>query len=128
MWIVIFLYTVAAICNIVFIQKMKTFHTVGYSVGCLLVVIFCINYFFELFQLPKSVNLVNNPAFWICSGLLFFYCCGFPLYGFIKLWTNVPLVVKNFNAIISLLNIFLYSLFTIAFLCIRTPKYTSSAS
>ena len=128
MWGTIVLYTLAAIINILFIQKVKTFNTVTYSFGFLLIVLFCIYYFFELFSLPKSVHLANNPAFWICLGLLFFCCCGFPLYGFINYWAKVPLVIQNFNIIVTVLNIFLYSLFTIAFLCAKTPKYTLSQS
>ena len=125
--IALLLYAVSATINILFIQKL--FHTATYSVGCLLVVSFCIYYFFELFRLPKSVQLVNNPAFWLCSGLLFFYCCGFPLFGLLNYWAaNSPILVRNFTQIVGILNIFLYSLFMIAFLCIRTRKYTLSPS
>ena len=128
--IILILYPIITIVNIIFIQQMKSFHTVTYSFGCLLVVIFCIYYFFELFKLPKAVKLKNNPAFWICSGLLFFYCCGFPLYGLTNFISGISnLIIRNFFAIIIILNIFLYSLFTIAFLCrIKTRKYTSSPS
>jgi hypothetical protein len=122
--VTIIFYAFAATANILFIQKMKTFHTITYALGCLLIVLFCIYYFFELFRLPKSVKLKNTPAFWICSGLLFFYCCGFPLYGFINYWSGIKLIAKNFDKIFTILNIFLYSLFTIAFLCIKTRKYT----
>lgn len=121
-----FLYLLIAAVNIIFIQKMKFFHSVTYSFGCLLIVIFCIYYFFELFKRPKSVKLKNNPAFWICSGLLFFYCCGFPLFGMANFLSNIsPLIIKNLYSIVIILNVFLYSLFTIAFLCrIKTRKYT----
>ena len=120
------LYAIAAIVNILFIQTMKTFHTVTYSVGCLIIVIFCIYYFLELFRFPRFVNLLNSPAFWICSGLLFFYCCGFPLYGLVNYWQDIyPLVLNNFTTIFTILNIFLYSLFTIAFLCNKTRNYIS---
>jgi hypothetical protein len=123
------LYVFAAVINIFFIQKTKMFHTITYAFGCLLVVTFCIYYFLELFRLSKSVQLKNNPAFWICSGLLFFYCCGFPLYGLINVWSGISkLILKNFDQIVTILNIFLYSLFTIAFLCIRSRKYTLSQS
>ena len=120
-------YASVAIVNIIFIQKMKAFHTVTYALGCLLIVGFCIYYFFELFKLPKAIKLKSNPAFWICSALLFFYCCGFPLYGLTNfLRTISKLIIKNFYSIIIILNIFLYSLFTIAFLCrLKTRKYTS---
>lgn len=127
--ITIVFYAILAIINILFIQKIRTFHTITYSLGCLLIVIFCIYYFFELFRLPKSVSLATNPAFWICSGLLFFYCCGFPLYGLINYWSDISqLVLKNFDRIFTILNIFLYTLFTIAFLCVRTRRYTLSSS
>lgn len=118
-------YGLMAVVNILFIQKMKTFHTMTYAIGCLLIVFFCIYYFFELFRVPKSEKLLKNPAFWICSGLLFFYCCGFPLFGLINSWSNISkFVLNNFGTIVTILNFFLYSLFMIAFLCIRTRKFT----
>jgi hypothetical protein len=128
--VVLLVYALTSTVNIIFIQKMKAFHTVTYAFGCLLIVIFCIYYFFELFKHPKSVKLKNNPAFWICSGLLFFYCCGFPLFGLSNFLNGISeLIIKNFYAIIIILNIFLYSLFTIAFLCrLKIRKYTSSPS
>jgi len=121
-------YAIVTFVNILFIQGVKTLHTITFSLGCLLIVAFCIYYFLELFRLPKSVNLKNTPAFWICSGLLFFFCCGMPLYGFFNYWLKVPFIVKNLQSIITILNIFLYSLFTIAFLCVRPAKYTLSSS
>ncbi|MGZ8517916.1 MAG: hypothetical protein ACXWWD_11225 [Chitinophagaceae bacterium] len=128
--ITLVLYALASTVNIIFIQEMKAFHTGSYAIGCLLIVAVCAYYFFELFKLPKSVKLKNNPAFWICSGLLFFYCCGFPLYGLTNFISGISkLIISNFFAIIIILNIFLYSLFTIAFLCrLKTRKYTSSPS
>lgn len=124
------LYAIIAISNIIFFQGMETFHTITYCLGCLLIVTVCIYYFFELFRSPKSVKLSSDPAFWICSGLLFFYCCGFPLYAFINFWVQFEWMAASFGNIFTILNIFLYSLFTIAFLCsrIKTPNYISSPS
>jgi len=123
------LYAFVVVINVLFVQGTHTFHTITYSIGCLVIVVFCIYYFLELFRLPKSVQLKNNPAFWICSGLLFFYCCSFPLYALVNLWSGISkLVLKNFSQIVTILNVFLYSLFTIAFLCIRNRKYTLSQS
>jgi hypothetical protein len=127
-WVTMGLYALAATINILFIQGKYVFHTNTYAVGCLLIVAFCIYYFLELFRLPKSVKLQKNPAFWICSGLLFYFCCGFPLFGLINYLVTVSELLKNnFFTIVTILNIFLYSLFTIGFLCrIETRKYTSS--
>jgi|SRR5688572_21470743 len=128
--VTLIVYVFTAIINILFIQKIKTFHTVTYSLGCLLIVLFCIYYFLELFRLPKSMQLKYNPAFWLCSGLLFYYGCGVPLFGLVNFVNGLPrLIIKNFQTIVTIMNIFLYSLFTIAFLCrIKTRKYSLSSS
>lgn len=122
----ILIYCTVSIVNIIYIQHLKNFHTVTYALGCLLIVAACVYYFFELFRQPTSVNLNSNPAFWICSGLLFFYCCGFPLFGMFNILSNISrLIIRNFYNIIIILNIFLYTLFTIAFLCrVKIRKYT----
>jgi len=128
MRIAMVVYFLIAIINILFLQK-KVFHTVTYAFGCLVIAVVCIYYFLELFRLPRSVRLSSSPAFWICSGLLFFYICGFPLFGLFNYWSGISkLVVKNFGEILTILNVFLYSLFTLAFLCIRTRRYTLSRS
>lgn len=114
---VLAIYPVLVLINIFFIQPGK-FHTITYSLGCLLIVAACIYYFFELFQSTHSVNLIKEPSFWICSGLLFFYCCTFPLIGLWNQLRGLPSIfLQNLNAILQLLNILLYSLFSIACLC-----------
>ena len=116
-WWLIAIYPVLVLINAAFFQ-VKTFHTVTYSLGCLLIVAVCIYYFFEIFQSAHSVKLVKEPAFWICSALLFFYTCTFPLIG---LWNHLHglphIILGNLNVILQLLNVLLYSLFSIAFLC-----------
>lgn len=127
-WVSIGVYFAGALVNIIFIQGVDTFHTTSYAAGCLLVVAFCIYYFYELFRIPGRGKLIYNPAFWICTALLFFYICGFPLYGLVNVWSKeiLDLVYSSFELITWMLNIFLYSLFTIAFLCRRSRKYISS--
>jgi len=126
--VTIAVYSTTAVMNIVFFQGMNAFHTVTYAFGCLIIVGACMYYFFELFRFPNSVDLKTNPAFWICSGLLFFYCCGFPLFGFTNLISGISrLIIRNLYSIIVILNIFLYSLFTIGFLCrLKVRKYILS--
>jgi hypothetical protein len=112
------IYPLIAVINIFFIQGMGSFHSMTYALGCLLIVTICIYYFFELFQISHSINLARQPAFWICSGLLFFYACSFPIFGLANFLRSLPyVIIKNLETIIDLLNIFLYSSFTIAFLC-----------
>jgi len=127
--IAMIVYAIAAIINIGWIQGIKTFHTNSYGLGCLLIVACCIYYFLELFRTRQNTKLIRNPAFWICSGLLIFYCCTFPLIGLLEYWSNMPRVlIDNFKLIVDSLNILLYTFFTIAFLCNRTRIYTLSRS
>jgi hypothetical protein len=107
-----------ALYNIIFFQHLHNWNSVNYMFGCLLVVAFCIYFFYELFRKPKSTKLSKEPAFWICSGLLFFYCSSFPFLGLNNFLQNIPsILMRNLGYILTVLNILLYTLFTIAFLC-----------
>jgi hypothetical protein len=112
-----------SLISMFYIQKDR-FNSISYSLSCLLIVFFCIYYFFEIFRYPQFVNLKNEPSFWICSGLLFYYCCSFPLLGLTTLLETIPRVlVDNIFILLNAMNILLYTLFVIAFLCrIKTQK------
>lgn len=119
----IWVYPLIAAGNILFVQK-ANFHTITYSLGGILVVGLCVFYFFELFQRPRFVNLSSSPDFWICSGLLFYYSCTFPIYGMVNNLNDMPkFILRNLNIIFNVLDILLYTSFSIAFLCrLRTRK------
>jgi hypothetical protein len=119
-------YLTLALANILFFQK-NTFHSITYSLGCLLIVTCAIYYFFELFQSPSSIRLTKEPSFWISSGLLFYYCCSLPFIGLTGLLSTMPKIfLNNVYYILIGINVLLYSLFTIAFLCkIPIRKYIS---
>jgi hypothetical protein len=123
----IWLYILIVVVNFLFIQKISAFNSFTYASGCLLIAVICIYYFFELFQSTTSVNLVRQPAFWICAGLIFFYACSFPVYALLNFLKEAPTIIKkNFGVILLLLNVLLYSSFTIAFLCrLRVRNSTS---
>ena len=125
--IVACIYFPATSVYIYFYLQPLYFHAITYSLGCLLMVVATVYFFLELFRNPRSSSLLRQPAFWICTALLFFYCSSFPLYGLLNFWAeNSPLIIANFSLIISILNVFLYSLFSIAFLCRMTSrKYIS---
>jgi len=111
-------YALCTLVNIFYGQGLNVWNSMSYSLGCLLIVLFCIYYFLELFRKPKSTHLTKEPAFWIVSGLLFFYCCSFPFLGLNNLLNDAPLVLKNnLRNILAVLNVLLYVLFSIAFLC-----------
>ena len=125
------LYFFIAAMNIFFIQGLTKFHSITYCIGCILVIVCCLYYFTELFQAKHSVNIVRQPAFWICTAILFFYACSFPLYGLGNfLMSSFPFViVRNIYKIVVTMNVLLYLMFSIAFLCrIKTKKSSPSSS
>lgn len=114
---IVLIYPVLALLSI-FIFEAKVFPSISYSVGCLLIVGVCIYYFYELFRYPSSTSLLREPAFWICTGLLFFYICSFPLFGLYKLlYSASSTIMNNISTILDVMNAFLYTFFTAAFLC-----------
>ena len=111
-------YPVIALLNIFIYQGTETFHTYTYVLGCILVVIFSIIYFYYLLRLPEKVSLTRNPYFWIVTGLLFFHTCAFSLIGLSNFIAEKMGFYNNLLTIISdILNSLLYTLFTIGFLC-----------
>jgi len=123
----LFIYPLIFFLEYVFSSVSTGFYSVTYSIGSFFIIIFCVYYFFELFQLPHSIKLVNEPSFWICSGLLFFYTCTFPLFGMANYLKLLPrILMMNLWVIVYVLNILLYSSFAIAFLCrLKVRKYSS---
>jgi hypothetical protein len=111
-------YPLLSLINIFFIQGVGNFATITYSTGCLLIVVITVFYFFEQFQFSRGVTLYREPAFWICFGLLLYYCCSFPIFGLANFLTKAHWFKSRILGILlDLVNILLYSLFTIAFLC-----------
>lgn len=118
----LWIFPLISVVNIFLIQK-YVYQSITYSLGCLLIVAFSIYYFWELFQRKTYVNLAREPAFWICSGLLFFSACSFPVYAFLNLLQNLgPTVSRVMAFLMDLVNILLYLSFTIAFLCRLRPR------
>lgn len=111
------IYPILALANILFGQN-NAFNSVTYSIGCLFVVSASIYYFFELFRRPQFVNLIREHAFWITSGLLFFYCCTFGYFSLANfLFRGSPIILQNLREVLKIILFLFYSLFTIAFLC-----------
>ena len=123
--IVLWIYLVFALFNIIFFQKSGTYNSITYAIGCLTIVALSVYYFYELFERKQFLDLKREPSFWVATGLLFFFACSFPLVTTVNFIQNIPdIIINSLQSIILLINIMLYSLFTIAFLCrIKIPKY-----
>jgi len=119
-------YFVLSLLNILYFQKFSNYNSITYSLGCLEIVTLSILYFLELFRFKKVVNLVREPAFWISAGLLFYFACSFPFIATANLLYKLPEgILLSLQYVLTLINILLYSIFTIAFLCrIKIRKST----
>ena len=112
------IYLAGALINIFFIQGMKVFHTYTFMTGCLLVIAGCIYYFLQLFRYPQTGSIMRDPAFWVASALLFYYACVLPVYGILNYISSMSRhFSQTLKFIINFMNILLYSLFILAFLC-----------
>ncbi len=104
--------------NMLFFQGINNFNSISYSSGCLVVIFFSIFFFFELFSTQIYFRLSNNPAFWICTGLLFYYSVSFPIFISVNLMKHfTPKLGGLITFVIIVMNIILYSLFCVAFIC-----------
>ncbi len=114
----IIVYLILALLNIFFIQGKNTFHTYTYILGSLFIVILCIVYFNFLFRFTKSESLVRDPLFWIVTGLLFSFTFSLPVLGINNFVIKMPSrFYRILGFMIDFMNISLYLLFTIGFLC-----------
>lgn len=121
-----FVYACVALANIFFIQGTKVFHTYTFMLGCSLIIWFGASYFFQLVKAPQTGKLTRSPIFWITSALMIYYCCDLPVFGILNYITTLS--QKTYSGLLfvyNLMNIILYSLFTVAFLCrINIRKHT----
>lgn len=113
------IYPVLAIINILWIQGLHNFNTYVFLSGCLLIVTASICYFYERIKIPGPHSLLRDPTFWISTGLLFYYSCSLPLNGILNFISSMPLnIYKAPLYIINVvINIILYLLFSISFIC-----------
>jgi hypothetical protein len=90
----------------------------NFLLRCLLILSMVLWYFYEIYNRPEIVNLYKLPLFWISVGNFFFYMGNFFLMGLIDtIEKQHPEIVNSLWLINVFLNIFLYVMFSIGFLC-----------
>jgi hypothetical protein len=112
-------YPVFALINMFLIQGANTvFNTYTFLSGCIIVVTASICYFYERIKYPGPHSLLKEPTFWVSTGLLFFYTCSPPLTGTLNAISLMPFYnYKTLYFINLMVNIILYLLFSISFIC-----------
>lgn len=79
------------------------FHKIYFGGGWLLVfesailISLCLAYFTELYLKPTDLNLWNEPAFWMVTGILFYFACLIPILFFTGYFVSKGDVYMAFN-------------------------------
>lgn len=95
--------------------RLMTIQNIGRLIESLIIISLCIIYYYKTFHEQKVQDLLQEPFFWVASGLLIFFAGNFLIYVFINF---ILLYSKRFNIQIWLIHAFLscllYSAYTVA--------------
>jgi hypothetical protein len=118
-------YFLFALVNIIFIQGLNTWNSYSLIAGSLLNIYLSVSYFQNLLPNKELIKFQSDPVFWISVGVLIFYLVELPYISLLNyLNSNFLILSKQLLMILKILNMLMYSLFTIAFLCrISLRKY-----
>ena len=104
--------------NLFVYQQYKSLTTYAFLLAAFLFTVWSIFYFFQLFKSNDGENPAHIPAFWICTGILFFYAGTFFQMGFTNMiYKHNPDLAKKLYVINHLLNCVLYGMITYGFIC-----------
>lgn len=117
---------IGGIGNLLFVQGIDELNTYTIILGSIGVIFFCFHYFRRELLQSSYVKPFQNPMFWITTGALIFHMTTLPYFVFINYLSkySMKLAITLFT-IILFLNIFMYSMYLIAFLC-KNPLPKSS--
>jgi hypothetical protein len=116
-------YLLIAIPLIFFIQGINYYNSIVYFIGGCILSFFSGYSLFELFRVPRTINLFRTPSFWICCAILFYHCCTIPI---VTPWTLLlhitPFDLKILHVVLTMVYCMSYSMFAIAFICHATSR------
>jgi len=115
-----------SLSNYLFMQGTEHFHTYTLLFGSFFLVFFCCCYFYE-WVLPEQINqnLLKQPFFWVCVGLLLFYLGSViinALYEYLRSNDMNEEGKHIYGLINQSLNVVLYSSFSISFILCRNNR------
>ena len=95
--------------------------------GSLFTVCMAVAFYYQLFSASHLIRLTASPEFWIATAIIIFYACNLPYLGMLNFITiKYRPLAQELLLVLQFLNIIMYSLFTIGFLCrIRTMRFSS---
>ncbi|AWV97906.1 hypothetical protein DJ013_06885 [Arcticibacterium luteifluviistationis] len=116
------LFLLLSISTSLFFQEL-TETPYNFLLRCFLIILFCLLYFAQLYKSSEVFDIYRIPLFWISVGHFIFYGGSFFLMGLIDEIEKIDIgIAKSLFQINTYLNIFLYSMFIIAFTCNRKKR------
>jgi hypothetical protein len=108
----IVLFSVAALANSIFVERLATFNVVARSVEAFIVICYVMRYFWATLSEMKIKRLEKQPFFWISCGALLYYAAGFFIFIFsadILPYENLWFTYWGIHAIFTILLYLFYS-------------------
>lgn len=113
----------AWIFNFLFVSSISILSSYLEIAGSIFLVVSSLALYRQLITHQNLNPLKKTPEFWFATGILIFYTCQIPYIGLLNyLVKNFPNVAMAMNYILFVLNIVLYSMFALSFLCHPTNK------
>ena len=123
-WLIL-IYPLIWLTNILFIQGFHQFHTYSLAIGSISIIILSLLYFNELLNDTTTLNITDNPAFWLFTGCLFFYAGILVNDFFVGFTHKIKLESVNlslYRIINNTLNVILYFTYIMFFKCYQQNK------
>lgn len=120
-----FLYILAAfiVCNFLFIQKMKAFHSYTYTLGSLFLFISIGFYFVQGFKKIPLYNPFKDFLFWVGIGILFCYLLSYPFMSvFNFVFAKSVMLSRQMTFLTAFANCIAFFCYSIGFLCLAYQK------
>ena len=106
-----------AIVDYFFIQTPHEINSYTFSLANIITVLLSLNFFYQILKDKEIITLSASPQFWIVLGT-FMYCSGtLPLFLFLNYLNKRPAIADSYFRINDALNILMYTLYLISFLC-----------
>lgn len=118
-------FSIFAIINIFLIQGFERFNTNILKVGSFCMIVFSCLFFVELLSREEEFRLVEEPMFWIATGIFLFNTGEFfyTLFSDYLIKNHLDRTRKIFSSINNKLIWVLYTCIVISIVCIKQKKY-----
>lgn len=117
------LYFTTFISTLFYGEKHELINSIGYILGCLLLLIMCVLEFNRQIRSDDIVNFKSNKMFYINLGVILFYTGTMPFYSFyMEIHQYSKVVYQGYSYFSLSADILLYLLFTASFIWGKVTK------